>query len=226
MFKLVFDHPAANGKIPVVVHENKPVAVRESLYKVLTTAHAIVQHGGRDKTSQEVRKNYSWVPKELIARFVRTCPTCVVKRNPGGRNSGRPMRRTEQKQRREEMRRQQIQEAEHRDRHHHSPPAPIQQEQLPQHPLHLALGGHEMHSMYPMQAPTPPSSTSSPMLAYSAPEAMMALSAPAHDALLARHYPVYMQQHQHQQAGMVTFQPEYAFDPRGLYASGPGGAIN
>ncbi|KAI9671140.1 MAG: hypothetical protein M1817_003647 [Caeruleum heppii] len=68
----------------VVMHEGKPVAVRENLYKVLTDAHGFCQHGGRDKTSTQVRKYWSWVPKELIARFVRHCPTCVVRRNPAG----------------------------------------------------------------------------------------------------------------------------------------------
>jgi len=64
----------------VVLHERKPVGVRESLYEILITAHMHCRHGGRDKTSGEVRKFWSWVPKELIARFVRDCPTCSVRR--------------------------------------------------------------------------------------------------------------------------------------------------
>lgn len=68
-----------NGSI--VCHEGKPVAVREQLYQVLTESHNRAQHGGRDKTSAEVRKHYSWVPKELIARFVRHCPSCTLRRS-------------------------------------------------------------------------------------------------------------------------------------------------
>lgn len=65
----------------IVCHEGKPVAVREQLYQVLTESHNRAQHGGRDKTSAEVRKHYSWVPKELIARFVRHCPSCTLRRS-------------------------------------------------------------------------------------------------------------------------------------------------
>jgi Integrase zinc binding domain len=63
----------------IVIHENKPVATKEQLYDVLAQCHEQAQHGGRDKTALQVRKFYSWVPKELIARFVKGCPSCVRK---------------------------------------------------------------------------------------------------------------------------------------------------
>lgn len=56
MFRLVTD----DGYNDVVCHEGKPVAVREELYNVLTSSHGQAQHGGRDKTSAQVRKHYSW----------------------------------------------------------------------------------------------------------------------------------------------------------------------
>ncbi|RPA84275.1 hypothetical protein BJ508DRAFT_43733 [Ascobolus immersus RN42] len=98
MFRLGTD---CNGD-KIVLHEGKPVAVRETLYDVLTNSHSQAQHGGRDKTSAKVRDRYSWsvvsriltnqsfafanrvycrVPKELIARFVRNCPTCTLRRS-------------------------------------------------------------------------------------------------------------------------------------------------
>jgi hypothetical protein len=83
----------------MICHEGKPVAIREKLFKILTKAHQQCQHGGRDKTSAQVRQIYSWyvadtnsrncvstrlipgrVPKELISRFVKICPTCQVRR--------------------------------------------------------------------------------------------------------------------------------------------------
>ncbi|KAJ5100180.1 hypothetical protein N7456_006232 [Penicillium angulare] len=64
----------------MICHEGKPVAIREKLFKILTKAHQQCQHGGRDKTSAQVRRIYSWVPKELISRFVKNCPTCQVRR--------------------------------------------------------------------------------------------------------------------------------------------------
>ncbi|KAI9484065.1 MAG: hypothetical protein EXX96DRAFT_457437, partial [Benjaminiella poitrasii] len=65
----------------IVCHDNKPVAVREDIYYILILAHKEAQHGGRDKTSAIVRRRYSWIPKELIARFVRHCPFCISRRN-------------------------------------------------------------------------------------------------------------------------------------------------
>jgi hypothetical protein len=72
MFKLV-----SVSSTHIVIHENKPVAVKEQLYDVLVQCHGQAAHGGRDKTATQVRKFYSWVPKELIARFVKACPSCV-----------------------------------------------------------------------------------------------------------------------------------------------------
>lgn len=64
----------------LVTHENHPVAVKEQIYDVLVHAHHTSAHGGRDKTSAQVRVWYSWIPKELIARFVKICPLCTVRR--------------------------------------------------------------------------------------------------------------------------------------------------
>ncbi|KAJ5263725.1 hypothetical protein N7478_011330 [Penicillium angulare] len=44
----------------MICHEGKPVAIREKLFKILTKAHQQCQHGGRDKTSAQVRRIYSW----------------------------------------------------------------------------------------------------------------------------------------------------------------------
>ncbi|KAI1619503.1 hypothetical protein EDD37DRAFT_208265 [Exophiala viscosa] len=87
--KKMFTLQPADGKPPEhrkICHEGKPVAVREKLFKILTKAHKQCQHGGRDKTSAQVRRIYSWVPKELISRFVKLCPTCQVRRGTA-RNS-------------------------------------------------------------------------------------------------------------------------------------------
>ncbi|KAG1340882.1 hypothetical protein G6F62_005265 [Rhizopus arrhizus] len=71
------------GTCDVVCHDNKPVATKEHIYDILVKAHREAHHGGRDKTSAIVRKRYSWIPKELVARFVRHCPFCIIRRNSG-----------------------------------------------------------------------------------------------------------------------------------------------
>ncbi|KAG0747121.1 hypothetical protein G6F57_006694 [Rhizopus arrhizus] len=58
-----------------------PVATKEDIYAILVAAHREANHGGRDKTSAIVKYQFSWIPKELIARFVRCCPTCKIRRN-------------------------------------------------------------------------------------------------------------------------------------------------
>ncbi|KAI8881294.1 hypothetical protein K501DRAFT_132838, partial [Backusella circina FSU 941] len=65
----------------IVIHDNKPVAMKEQIYDILVKAHKDAHHGGRDKTSAIVRNQFSWIPKELVARFVRQCPTCISRRN-------------------------------------------------------------------------------------------------------------------------------------------------
>ncbi|KAJ5653503.1 hypothetical protein N7490_000506 [Penicillium lividum] len=80
MFKLQSTGVGAADCRKMICHEGKPVAIREKLFKILTQAHKQCQHGGRDKTSAQVRRIYSWVPKELISRFVKICPTCQVRR--------------------------------------------------------------------------------------------------------------------------------------------------
>ncbi|ORX56192.1 hypothetical protein DM01DRAFT_1285243, partial [Hesseltinella vesiculosa] len=78
MFRLSFDH---TNHTWVVCHDQKPVAMQEQIYPILVSAHREAHHGGRDKTSALVRQRYSWIPKELIARFVRHCPFCISRRN-------------------------------------------------------------------------------------------------------------------------------------------------
>lgn len=80
MFKLQIVGIESSNCKKIICHEGKPVAIREKLFKILTRAHQQCQHGGRDKTSARVRQIYSWVPKELISRFVKICPTCRVRR--------------------------------------------------------------------------------------------------------------------------------------------------
>lgn len=80
MFKLQAVGMGTGDCHKMICHEGKPVAIREKLFKILTKAHQQCQHGGRDKTSAQVRRIYSWVPKELISRFVKICPTCQVRR--------------------------------------------------------------------------------------------------------------------------------------------------
>lgn len=65
MFRLATEDSTGS----VVCHEGKPVAVREQLYQVLTESHNRAQHGGRDKTSAEVRKHYSWYVVLLVPIF-------------------------------------------------------------------------------------------------------------------------------------------------------------
>ncbi|KAG8908914.1 hypothetical protein FRB99_000017 [Tulasnella sp. 403] len=64
-----------------VTHEDKPVASKEQIYQILVHCHGECYHGGRDKTCNQIKQYYSWIPKEIVAQFVKACPTCVLKRS-------------------------------------------------------------------------------------------------------------------------------------------------
>ncbi|PFH50177.1 hypothetical protein AMATHDRAFT_48086 [Amanita thiersii Skay4041] len=68
----------------VVVHDGLLVAVQEQIYGLLCYCHGQANHGGRDRTCAVVRRHYTWVPKELIAQFVKMCPTCRDKKQNNG----------------------------------------------------------------------------------------------------------------------------------------------
>lgn len=64
----------------VMVHDGLLVPVKERMYTILCYFHEKTGHAGRDKTSASIRGYYTWVPKDLVALFVKTCPTCKSKR--------------------------------------------------------------------------------------------------------------------------------------------------
>ncbi|GAA5845371.1 hypothetical protein JCM11251_005645 [Rhodosporidiobolus azoricus] len=67
----------------VVIHDGMPVAKSEEIYEILVDSHRKMEHGGREKTFKEVRTKWAWVPKELVARFIKICPTCISNSTPG-----------------------------------------------------------------------------------------------------------------------------------------------
>ncbi|OJD24043.1 hypothetical protein ACJ73_04593 [Blastomyces percursus] len=76
--KKMFTLVVINGRRSVC-REEKPIGIREKLFKILTTAHRKCEHGGQKETSVEVNRLYSWIPEELIWVFIKICPTCQFK---------------------------------------------------------------------------------------------------------------------------------------------------
>ncbi|KAI5852334.1 hypothetical protein BZA05DRAFT_337173 [Tricharina praecox] len=153
MFVLDFQEDENGRTSQVVMHENKPVAIREQLFGILTTAHIQCQHGGRDKTSSQVRQFYSWVPKELIARFVRGCPSCMARRSPQSIRRTSPPRRSP-------LRRTPPRVVPHADTpldYHNSPPPQQQQQQQqiqPSAQTVVVVGGSPpLHHQVPAHVP-------------------------------------------------------------------------
>ena len=62
MFQLM---PCPDGS-ELICHDNKPVAMREDMYGILVRAHAVANHGGRDKTSSLVSSGRAAV--DLMAK--------------------------------------------------------------------------------------------------------------------------------------------------------------
>ncbi|EJD47467.1 hypothetical protein AURDEDRAFT_183962 [Auricularia subglabra TFB-10046 SS5] len=66
---------------PVVCYNGRAVAIKEQIYGVLVDCHRRANHGGRDRTNAIIREHFAWVPKELVALFLKVCPTCNLKRS-------------------------------------------------------------------------------------------------------------------------------------------------
>ena len=62
------------------LHEGKRVVLRDEIYDVIARAHTEAQHGGRDKTYSVLKRDWSYVPKETVATFIRLCSVCNGKR--------------------------------------------------------------------------------------------------------------------------------------------------
>ncbi|OJD15299.1 hypothetical protein AJ78_04448 [Emergomyces pasteurianus Ep9510] len=76
--KNMFTLMRVNGRRSVC-WEGKPIAIREKLFRILTTAHQKCEHGDQKSMSAEVKRLYSWVPEEIIREFINICPTCRLK---------------------------------------------------------------------------------------------------------------------------------------------------
>ncbi|KAH0579897.1 hypothetical protein H2248_002722 [Termitomyces sp. 'cryptogamus'] len=64
----------------VLLHDQNLVAVQEQIYDILCYGHGISNHAGRDKTCSSIREHYTWIPKELVAQFIKACPTCITRK--------------------------------------------------------------------------------------------------------------------------------------------------
>lgn len=79
----------------VLLHEQNLVAVQEQIYDILCYGHGISNHAGRDKTCSSIREHYTWIPKELVAQFIKACPTCITRKcgmKSGDSNAAKTLR--------------------------------------------------------------------------------------------------------------------------------------
>ncbi|XP_013396219.1 KRAB-A domain-containing protein 2-like isoform X2 [Lingula anatina] len=67
-------------KILYCIKTSRPVATKEDLFDVLANCHKRVQHSGRDKTFEEVKRNYSWIPRRAVSFYLQTCRECHSKK--------------------------------------------------------------------------------------------------------------------------------------------------
>ncbi|BGO95721.1 hypothetical protein NBRC10512_007421 [Rhodotorula toruloides] len=61
----------------------KPVAQRHEIYEIVKEAHERTNHGGRDKTYNAVKAEWSHIPKDLVTGFIKHCPACSNDREAG-----------------------------------------------------------------------------------------------------------------------------------------------
>ncbi|RDB17565.1 Nucleolar protein 4 [Hypsizygus marmoreus] len=64
----------------VLLHDGNLVAVQDQIYEILCFSHGLSDHAGRDRTVAVLKRHYTWIPKELVAQFIKACPTCIGKK--------------------------------------------------------------------------------------------------------------------------------------------------
>jgi len=55
----------------------KTVCVRENMYDVICSIHQDLQHAGYKKTFEELKHQYSYIPRKLIVAFINACSICT-----------------------------------------------------------------------------------------------------------------------------------------------------
>ena len=68
-----------------------PVTTKEETSDTILHCHLRVGHTGRDKTFDEVKKNYSWVNRNVVQLFLQTCPTCNTRQPLKKPKAGKPI---------------------------------------------------------------------------------------------------------------------------------------
>ncbi|CAF2145925.1 unnamed protein product [Rotaria magnacalcarata] len=66
------------GELQVVYGKksNNPVITYEQLYATIKECHERVGHHGRDKTWNEVKQQYCWIPFDVVVIFLSLCDVC------------------------------------------------------------------------------------------------------------------------------------------------------
>ena len=68
-----------------------PVTTKEDMFDTILRCHLRVGHKGRDKTFDEVKKNYSWINRKAVQMFLQTCPTCNTRQPLKKPKAGKPI---------------------------------------------------------------------------------------------------------------------------------------
>lgn len=68
-----------NNQLLYCKKTSTPVTTRDKIFSTITRCHQRVGHSGRTRTYEEVKANYSWVPRITVELYLQTCPVCNVR---------------------------------------------------------------------------------------------------------------------------------------------------
>ena len=68
-----------------------PVTTKEDMFDTILRCHLRVGHTGRDKTFDEVKRNYAWVNRNMVLFFLQTCPVCNTRKPLKQPKTGKPI---------------------------------------------------------------------------------------------------------------------------------------
>ena len=72
-FSLMFDNITQKH---LVCYEGLPIVPLEYIFNVMVKTHIENDHCGRDKLTNLIRSKWRFIPKDLIARFIKCCNEC------------------------------------------------------------------------------------------------------------------------------------------------------
>ena len=84
-------HNIGSKKVLYCKKTSCPVVSKEDIFDTIQRCHERVGHSGRNKTWEEVTRNFAWIRYGIIQVFLKTCSSCAVRQTMKPPPTGKPI---------------------------------------------------------------------------------------------------------------------------------------